>query len=348
MARIAEKMKNLIDILFHSFFRSSIFVFIFSVMVGVCFCVNVWAQGNLAIRIPAETTVTSDQIALGDIADISGGGISAALASAARARQVSLGFSPRVGAMREIGRANILLALAAAGFNENDLSLDIPAKVLVKRAAQVLSQNMLREAVEKAILPRLEAEKVTARITKLQLPDSLELPTGNVEIRVVNFSGITNFLAPSVISLELRVDGKVLRRVAVNIEVEASADVLVLNHSGTAGTKLTAADVHIEKIRLERSLSSYFRTPAEISGKKLLKNVAESVPLTTDAVAADTVIKTGDAVSIIVRSGNTQISVAGEARASGRIGDRIAVKNTQSGVILQAQVVEEGLVKLSF
>ncbi len=321
---------------------------IFSAMVGVCLCASVLAQGKLAVRIPAETTITTDQIALGDIAEISGGETSAALAAAARARQVSLGFSPRVGAMREIGRANILLALAAAGFNENELSLDIPAKVLVKRAAQVLSQIMLREAVEKAILPPLEAEKVSARITKLQLPDSLELPTGNVEIRVVNFSGITNFLAPSVISLELRVDGKVLRRVPANIEVEASADVLVLNRSGVAGTKLTAADVHTEKIRLERSLSSYFRTPAEIGGKKLLKNVAELTPLTADAVAADTVIKTGDTVSIIVRSGNTQISVTGEARASGRIGDRIAVKNTQSGIILQARVEAEGLVKLSF
>jgi flagella basal body P-ring formation protein FlgA len=341
-------MKNLIDILFYSFFRSSVFVFIFSVMVGVCFCANVFAQGKLVVRIPAETTITADQIALGDIAEISGGGTSAALASAARARQVSLGFSPRVGAMREIGRANILLALAAAGFNENDLALDIPEKVLVKRAAQVLSQNMLREAVEKAILPQFEAEKVSARITKLQLPDSLELPTGNVEVRVVNFSGITNFLVPSVISLELRVDGKVLRRVPANVEIEASADVLVLNRSGTVGTKLTAADVHTEKVRLERALSSYFRTPAEIVGKKLLKNVAESVPLTADAVAADTVIKTGDTVSIIVRSGNTQISVTGEARASGRIGDRIAVKNTQSGVILQARVEAEGLVKLSF
>ena len=341
-------MNTTLDILFHSFFRASLFAFIFSAMIGICFCANVFAQGKLVVRIPSETTISSDQIALGDIAEISGGETSAAPSAAVRARQVSLGFSPRVGAMREIGRANILLALAAAGFNENDLALDIPAKVLVKRAAQTLSQNMLREAVEKAILPPLEAEKVSARITKLQLPDSLELPTGNVEVRVVNFSGITNFLTPSVISLELRVDGKVLRRVPVNIEVEASADVLVLNRSGAAGAKLTAADVHTEKIRLEKSLSSYFRTPAEIGGKKLLKNVAELAPLTTDAVAADTVIKTGDTVSIIVRSGNTQISVTGEARASGRIGDRIAVKNTQSGVILQARVEAEGLVKLSF
>ena len=142
------------DILFHSFFRTSIFagvfVVVFSATVGVFFCANVFAQDKLVIRIPAETTINSEQIALGDIAEISGGGTSAAFVTAARARQVSLGFSPRVGALREIGRANILLALAAAGFNESDLTLDMPVKVLVKRAGQSVSRDMLREAVEKA------------------------------------------------------------------------------------------------------------------------------------------------------------------------------------------------------
>jgi flagella basal body P-ring formation protein FlgA len=339
-------MKVNFDNLFSSFFCRT---FIFSAVVGVFFCANVFAQGKLAIHIPAETTVAADQIALGDIAEISGGETSAASHSAARARQISLGFSPRVGAMREIGRANILLALAAAGFNESDLALDIPAKVLVKRAAQVLSQNALREAVEKAILPPFEAENVSARIVKLELPGSVDLPTGSVEVRVVNFSGVTTFLAPTVLSLELRVDGKVLRRVPVNVEVEASADVLVLDHNGLAGARLSAADVRVEKIRLERSLSSYLRSPASLAGKKLLKNLSASTPLTTDAIAADTVIKAGDTVSIIARSsGGMQISITGEARAGGRIGDRIAVKNTQSGVILQAQVIDEGLVKLNF
>jgi flagella basal body P-ring formation protein FlgA len=50
----------------------------------------------------------------------------------------------------------------------------------------------------------------------------------------------------------------------------------------------------------------------------------------------------------MARSGGMQIAIIGEARANGRIGDRIAVKNTQSGVILQATVIDEHTVKLNF
>jgi flagella basal body P-ring formation protein FlgA len=323
--------------LFCSFHRA----FIFSALVGVFFVANIFAQGKLAVRVSPETTIAKDQIALGDIAEITGG-------DETRARSISLGFAPRVGAMREIPRANILLALAAAGFSESDVVFSSPDKILVKRAAQALSQELLKDAVEKAVIAPLAAENVAAKITKLTLPDSLDLPTGNVEVRVVNFTGVTNFTAPVIVSLELRVDNKVLKRISANVEIEASADVFVMAHNGAAGAKLGTADVCTINIKLERSLASYIRTPEKLAGKKLLKDLPENSPLTADAVGADMVVKTGDTVSILARAGNMQISVAGEARSAGRIGDRIAVKNMQSGVVLQAQVVDEGTVKLNF
>lgn len=309
-----------------------------------CVFSSTFAQGKISVRIPAEVTIDKEQVKLGDIVAVT----AVSDADAGRIQSISLGFSPRVGMTREISRENISLALAAAGFNESELTLDIPAKFLVKRAAQSVSQNLLREAVEKFVLPQFEAEKVSAKITKLELPDSLELPVGDVEIRVVNFSGITNFMTPTIISLELKVNGKVLRRVPANLSVEAFADVLVLNRDLASGTRITGSDVQAKNIRLEKNLSSYIRKPSELAGKKLLKNLSASSPLTTDAVAADAVIKAGDSVSIIARSGGMQIAVSGEARANGRIGDRIAVKNTQSGVILQAIVIDEATVKLSF
>jgi flagella basal body P-ring formation protein FlgA len=324
--------------------RRSAQILVCAVFAAIVFGGNVFAQGKVSILVQAETTVAADQISVGDIAGVTGSDANAI----ARIKQISLGFSPRVGAMREIPRANILMSLAAAGFNENDLSLSIPATVVIKRAAQTISQDALRDAVEKAILPQLESENVTAKITKIELPANVDLPIGTAEIRVINFSGITNYFTPTVVSIELRVDGKVIKRVAANVEVEASADVYVLKHAGTANARIAAADVRTEKIKLEKSLTSYLRTPAALAGRKLLKNLPESTPLTTDVVAADTVVKPGDTVSIVAKMGNAQISIAGEARSGGRIGDRIAVKNTQSGVILQAQVVDEATVKLNF
>lgn len=307
------------------------------------FASAVFGQSKLTIRIPAEISIEADQVTLGDIAVINGDD-----ANSERAGRISLGFSPRVGMTREISRDSILLALAAAGFAHSEIALNTPAKILVKRTAQSVPQNALRAAVEKAILPQFESKNVSAKITKLELPENIELPTGSIEICVANFPGITNFLAPSIISLEIRVDGKVLRRISANVTVEAFASVLTLTRDLASGTRITGFDVQTKNVRLEKSISSYLRDPSELAGKKLLKNLTESSPLTTDAVTADAVIKAGDSVSIMARSGRLQIAILGEARAAGRIGDRIAVKNTGSGVILQAIVIDAGTVKLNF
>ncbi len=70
------------------------------------------------------------------------------------------------------------------------------------------------------------------------------------------------------------------------------------------------------------------------------------MPLFADSIAAATVIKLGDPVRIEASYGRIKIVVNGEARANGRIGERIAVKNKDSGVLMQAIVIDQGLVKV--
>ena len=106
--------------------------------------------------------------------------------------------------------------------------------------------------------------------------------------------------------------------------------------------------MHLETRRLEKSLNNYLRDTEKLRGTVLLKNLSAGTELTTDAVAASYVIRAGDSVRIVGESGKMQIVVNGKAIASGRIGDRIAVKNLQSGTNLQAVVVDEGLVKVLF
>ena len=90
--------------------------------------------------------------------------------------------------------------------------------------------------------------------------------------------------------------------------------------------KITESDVQIEKRRLEKSLTSYLRDIEMLRGIKLIKNISIGAEITTDSVIAGVVVRSGDLVRIIGQSGKLQITVNGEARTSGKIGDRIAVK----------------------
>jgi flagellar basal body P-ring formation protein FlgA len=181
----------------------------------------------------------------------------------------------------------------------------------------------------------------------LDLPDKIAVPLGKIDLRA-NIANVQNPFAPFALSIEIRVGDSVFRRLPTNIEIEAYAEILVAAKDLTMNAKIGESDVKLEKRRLEKPLTGYLRDSAKLRGIKLIKNLASGAEITSDAFISDVVIRSGDLVRIVGQAGKLQITVNGEARSNGKIGDRIAVKNSQSNSIIQATVVDEGLVKVFF
>jgi flagella basal body P-ring formation protein FlgA len=135
---------------------------------------------------------------------------------------------------------------------------------------------------------------------------------------------------------------------AVTIELEVFGEILTAARDLPFNSKMSATEVVSARRRIGLPLAAYLRDAEKLRGLVTVKAVAKGAELTLDAVASGIVVKYGDIVRLEARSGSLKITVAGEARAAGKIGDRIAVKNTQSGAILQGVVVDEGLVKVNF
>jgi flagella basal body P-ring formation protein FlgA len=315
---------------------------VFSVAILFLFCVSVSAQNKIIIRVSAETVVENDRIELGKIAQISG-----EAAKIERLKSISLGYAPNVGLTREILRGQIVLALNAAGFVENEILLDAPIKILVRRASQEITNNQIRQAVEKSVLSQFPVDKISAQIVRFDAPDKILVPIGSFEIRVTS-ANVQNLFATFSLPIEIRVDNKVVRRLAINAEIEAFAEILVAAKDLAANTKVSESDVRIEKRRLEKPITNYLCETKNLRGAVLLKNVSSGTEITSNIIISSYVVKIGDSVQIEAQSGALKIIIKGEARASGKIGDRISVKNSQSGAILQAEVLDEGLVKINF
>lgn len=324
-------------------FAFSLSVFsVSSVAIFLIFASVAFAQSKITVRLAPETTIENDRIELGKIAKISG-----ETTQITKLNSVSLGYAPSVGMLRELTKDRINLAIAAAGFSAADYTLDAPAKIIVRRSAQSVGEKMLREAVEKAVSEQLNAEGVNFKIVRLDLPAQIEIPSGEIEVKA-DLGNSRNLFAAFSISLEIQADKKTVRRVSAMTQIEAFADVLVASKDLTLGSKISAGDVTIENRRLEKPLASYLRTPENLRGVNLTKNISAGTVLTTNTVVSAAVIKTGDLVQIQAQSGNLKIIINGEARTNGKIGDRISVKNTQSGALLQAVVLDEKTVKVNF
>lgn len=302
------------------------------------------ARESLAtVRVAAESVARSERLTLGDIADVR----TSDPATTQRLRSIPLGYAPQVGAVRELSRERITLAVAAAGFTSDLVRIEAPATAIIRRAAQTIDPGLIQNAVETAALTALRAAGATARLSRLDLPPLIEVSSGEIEVRA-RTSGVKNLFAPFTVSLEFWVDGRLARRLSTTAQVEAFAPVLVAARDVPAHARLRALDVTTELRRLDRDPLLYLTDTGRLRGAATERNLARGEAITSDALVAEIIIKPGDAVRIVSESKALTVAVAGEARAAGRVGDRIQVKNIQSGMLLQAIVVDEGLVRVSF
>ncbi|HKX27691.1 MAG TPA: flagellar basal body P-ring formation chaperone FlgA [Blastocatellia bacterium] len=300
-------------------------------------------RGEPVVRVAAEITAQADRITLGDIAEVEADQPPVAQ----RLRSVALGYAPNVGAVRELTRDRIRLSITAAGFPQGTVRIEAPPLVRIRRSSQVVAPELAWAAVEQATLPELRTWGATARLSRLDLPPVIEVPSGLVEARA-GVAGVRDPFAPFPAAIEILVDGRVAQRLNVTAQVEAFAPVAVAARELLANSRLHPTDAVIEVRRLERAASFYLRDAARLRGTSARRTVAPGETITADLLASEFVVKPGDPVKIISESGRLQVTAAGEARAAGRIGDRIQVKNNQSGLLLQAVVVDEGLVNISF
>ncbi len=315
----------------------------------MCFaCVNTNAQAaknglRPVVQVAAETLAQQDRLTLGDLAEVRAeeGEI------VTRLRAISLGYAPGVGMTRELTRERIALAIAAAGFAEGTVQLIAPTVVLIRRAAQVVDSVLVREAIEHATLDGLNTAGATARLSKLEVPTTVEAPAGKLEIRA-SAGQVRDVFSPFTVFVELWQEGRVVKRFNAIVQVEAFAPVLVTAREIAAHTRLRQDSFKSEVKRLERPLQQYITDPERVRGMAVRRAMARGEAIMTDTLNAEIVVRPGDQVRIIGQSGALQLIVTGEARAAGRIGDRIQVKNAQSGALLQAVVADEGVVRIRF
>lgn len=295
------------------------------------------------VQVAAESLAQQDRLTLGDVAEVRASNAE----TIARLRAVALGFAPNVGTVREIRREQMALAIASAGFASGTVELQSPAVILVRRVAQSLDLALVREEIERVTLSELNAAGATARLSRLDLPTQIEAPSGPVEIRATTGT-VRDWFTPFTVFVELRQDGRVVKRINATAQVEAFASVFVAAREIAANTRLRTEHVKQEIKRLERPLSNYITDPERLRGMAARRDFRRGDAITTEAISSEIVVHPGDQVRIIGQSGALQIIVTGEARAGGRIGDRIQVKNLQSGALLQAIIVDEGLVRIRF
>ena len=123
-----------------------------------------------------------------------------------------------------------------------------------------------------------------------------------------------------------------------------TAQVAVTSVAVTANTPLQAGDVVLARRDVTMLPDSISSLPGAI-GQSSRRSLRSGEVLRQGQLAAPVLITRGSAVSIVARKEQVEVSRAGEAMDPGALGQVIRVRNTASGTVIRARVVDAGVVE---
>ena len=300
-------------------------------------------SSRLVVRVKPTAEIESEVITLGAVAAIEGDA-----EQCQRAGTITLGYAPEVGVPRVIRREAITLALAAADLAPESVRLEAPAELIVYRAAQKIEAERITEAVRRALAEGAEFQSGVTRLQRLDLPGEVSVAAGKAELRVT-YNKQQNLLAPFTVIVEIAVDGRAVKRLPLTAQLEVHARIAVAARALAANERLNPeADVRFEVRRLAGRLSDYLTDVRSLRGKSLRRPAAAGEQLMAEMFFNDILVRRGDEVRIVAEGARVAVTTRGEAQAAGRLGERIQVKNLQTKALLQAEVIDEGVVKVRF
>ncbi len=122
--------------------------------------------------------------------------------------------------------------------------------------------------------------------------------------------------------------------------------VLVATQPLAYGQMLGAGDYVTQMRQTNRGGYGYVQDAAQVLGRRLLRPVAAGSMLDPGMFAARILVRSGDHVSLLAVLGSVRVRSSGIALASGERGQRIPVRNSASGRIVQGLVESEGTVEV--
>lgn len=114
---------------------------------------------------------------------------------------------------------------------------------------------------------------------------------------------------------------------------------------GVFSENLRASDFYTEEINIERN-KNYFTDIKALPYMRLTRTLKENEILTPSHLVPMTLVKSGDLLRVKLYSSGLEIETSAKARKSGSFREKILIQNTQTKKLLQATIVEKGLVEV--
>ena len=133
----------------------------------------------------------------------------------------------------------------------------------------------------------------------------------------------------------------------VPVTARINQEVIVATRPLSRGAILGLADIRMESRDISSLVSGYITEPAQALGQQLIHPLAPGTPLGPTSIRAPTLVRRGQTVILLVKSGDMEVRMSGQALSDGVEGQTIQIRNMSSRRVVEGTVTADGTVYLS-
>lgn len=134
-------------------------------------------------------------------------------------------------------------------------------------------------------------------------------------------------------------------RIYVPVELTRRQQAVVAARPLATGDVLALEDLDLATVDANRARRQYYTDPAELVGMMATQPLQSGQLVTANNLGINAVVERGDLVSIQVGHGGFVVGSTGEVQGRAGVGQRVKVKNTGSGKVIESVVIDSRTVE---
>ena len=184
------------------------------------------------------------------------------------------------------------------------------------------------------------------------LPSRPEVTVGNLDSRLKLYAcdePLETYNSPNGLNggrgvVGVRCNGSKPWKIFVPVKIALMKSVVVSQRPIVRGQVLSAEDLKLSEVDVSGIHKAYFSRAEDVIGLHSKRSIASGKTLHAGMLKQAKRVKRGNQVEIIAISQGLQVRMMGKALADGGLGDRIKVKNLNSGRVITGTVAGTGLI----
>ena len=224
--------------------------------------------------------------------------------------------------------------------------------VLLVPIGPAMAQNIVAAEDIAAAVTAFVAQQLQGQLaegTRLEIDTrwqgNVVVANGDPQIRVRRASS-RPLRGPTVLRVGIDAGGQTQRTMSVTADIRHLRPVLVASRMLRRGEALMLDLVELVECDITQLRHGYFTDVDALGDMRTRRSVVAGDVLTRNHVEVIPVINRGDEVELVTRTNSLAISALGQAMQDGGIGERIRVKNSDSGKVLYGQILDASTIQV--